>query len=465
MNTTTSIRADSPQAVLFDLPPVPADIPQPTSTAAPPRLRPIERHQVEIRGESLDQRLPSAHTARDVWAYVAQLDLSAVYAKIKAVEGHKGRDATNPHVLFALWLYATIDGVGSARKLDELCRSERAYEWLAGGASLNYHTLADFRVGHDEVLDGLFTSSVAALLHQDLVTLQRVAQDGMRVRASAGAASFRREPTLLRCLQEAEAQVQALKPQVGEDAGAGSRRQQAAQERAACARRERVQQALQERQQLADLRERQQRDKGINYDPAELRASTTDPEARKMKMPDGGVRPAYNVQFATATGSQVIVGVDVINSGSDAGQMQPMVEQIEQRYGQAPQEYLADGGFATLDDIEQVRTPARGTQVYTPVKDEEKKRTAGIDPFAPRPNDSPAVAEWRQRMGTAEAKAIYAERAATAECVNAQARNRNLYQFRVRGLTKVTTIALWFALAHNVVRTLALRAAQAGSAG
>jgi transposase len=419
---------------------------------------------MEMRTESLDQRLADDHPVRAVWAYVAKLDLSPLYEKIRAVEEHPGRNATDPRMLVCLWLYATIDGVGSARKLDELCQTDRVYEWICGGASLNYHTLSEFRVAHGEVLNQLLTSSVASLLHQGLVDLRRVAQDGMKVRASAGSSSFRRRPTLQRCLEEAEAQVETLQKQLEEDPAGMSRRQQAAQQRAARERLRRVEQALRERQELAKRREQQKRDKGIKYDPEELRASTTDPEARKMKMGDGGFRPAYNVQFATATDSQVIVGVDVSQSGSDGGQMQPMIEQIEQRYGQAPKEYLADGGFSTLDDIEKVSTPERGTKVYTPVKDEDKKRAAGVDPFAPRAKDSPTLAEWRQRMGTEEAKQIYAERAATAECVNAQARNRNLYQFRVRGWRKVKIIALWYALAQNVMRALALRAAQ-GLAG
>jgi transposase len=457
MDTNTPIPPESSQPLLFAMPESPAGNASPSAEPRP-RLRPIERHQVEMRTESLDQRLPAEHLARDIWAYLEQLDLAPLYARIKAVEGHKGRDATDPKVLFALWLYATLDGVGSARKLDELCRNGRPYEWLAGGASLNYHTLSDFRVQHGDVLDRLLTDSVATLLHQGLTDLKRVAQDGMRVRASAGAASFRREPTLRRCLAEAEVQVQALKQQVDEDATAVSRRQEAARQRAAEDRRARLQRAVQERQQLLDLRAQQQREKGVKCEPEKLRTSTTDPEARKMKMPDGGTRPAYNVQFATAAGSFVIVGVDVTNSGSDGGQMQPMVEQIVKRYQQAPEEYLADGGFSTLADIEQV-TNDQNTKVYTPVKDEEKKRAAGTDPFAPLPKDSAAVAEWRCRMGTQEAKDIYAQRAATAECSNAQARNRNLYQFRVRGLQKVKAVALWFALAHNVLRTLVLRAA------
>jgi len=458
MNPTTPTPPNSSQPTFFETPAATASAPRPA--ASPPRLRPIQRHQIEMRTESLEQRLSDDHPVRAVWAYVEKLDLSPLYEEIRAVEEHPGRNATDPRVLVCLWLYATIDGIGSARKLDELCQSDRVYEWICGGASLNYHTLSEFRVAHGEVLDQLLTSSVASLLHQGLVDLRRVAQDGMKVRASAGSSSFRRRPTLQRCLQEAEAQVEALQKQLEEDPAGMSRRQQAAQERAARERVRRVEQALRERQELAKLREQQKRDKGIKYHPEELRASTTDPEARKMKMGDGGFRPAYNVQFATATDSQVIVGVDVIQSGSDSGQMQPMVEQIEQRYGQAPQEYLADGGFSTLDDIEKVSTPERGTKVYTPVKDEDKKRAAGVDPFAPRAKDSPTLAEWRQRMGTEEAKRIYVERASTAECVNAQARNRNLYQFRVRGSRKVKIIALWYAFAQNVMRALALCAAQ-----
>ena len=177
-----------------------------------------------------------------------------------------------------------------------------------------------------------------------------------------------------------------------------------------------------------------------------------------MKMADGGFRPAYNVQFSTTTDTQVIVGVDVTNSGNDGGQLAPMNEQIHNRYGESPDESLVDGGFASLKDIESLTTSEHGTIVYAPIKDEEKKRTQGEDPFAPRSGDTPAIAAWRQRMGTAEAKEIYKQRAATAECVNAIARNRNLWFIRVRGLVKARAIALWYALAHNLRRALTLRA-------
>ena len=188
------------------------------------------------------------------------------------------------------------------------------------------------------------------------------------------------------------------------------------------------------------------------------------PEADPLQMPDGGFRPAFNVQLATATDSQVITGVDVTNSGGDQGQMAPMVEQHEERYAEKPREMLVDGGFVKKADIEQVSPPQGGTTVYAPVME---SKDPNRDPHVPRDDDSPAVAEWRQRMATDEAKAIYRERAATAECVNALARNRGLQRFLVRGLRKVKAVALWYALAHNLMRAVTLRAAaaQAGLSG
>jgi len=204
---------------------------------------------------------------------------------------------------------------------------------------------------------------------------------------------------------------------------------------------------------LAEIPQVKARKKADEKDKA--RASTTDPEARVMKMADGGFRPAHNVQFATDTGSQVITGVEVVNRGGDQGQMAPMVEQHQQRYGQAPQQMLVDGGFAKKEDIEEVSRPEVGTTVYAPV---QKPKKEGQDPHAARPDDSEAVAAWRVRMGTESAKEIYKERASTAECVNAIARNRGLRQFLVRGLPKVRAVALWFALAHNLMRAVALGA-------
>jgi hypothetical protein len=274
----------------------------------------------------------------------------------------------------------------------------------------------------------------------------------MRVQASAGSGSFRRQGTLEKRLAEAREQVERLKRELEEDPGKMSRRQQAAQKRAAREREARLQRALEEREKLAKRREA--RKKG---DGAEARASMTDPEAGRMKMAHGGVCSAYNVQFATANEGLVITGVAVTNVGSDAGEMAPMAQQHVDRYGAAPQESLADGGFAAIEDIEAMERDY-GTTVYTPVKEEEKKRAKGIDPFAPCPKDSDIVARWRARMGTAEAKTIYKERAATAELSNAHTRNRGLRQFLVRGLKKVRAVVLWHAVVQNFKRALTLRA-------
>lgn len=435
--------------MLFDLGPVntPPPGPPPGST---PRLRRAERDQIVMRCVALDALLPEDHRARIVWEYVQGLDLSALYQKILAVEGGKGRTPADPRILLALWLYATVEGVGSARALDRLCVEHVAYQWLAGDVPMNYHTLADFRTAHPELLDELLTKSVATLMDQDLVDLNRVAQDGMRVRASAGASSFRRRPTLQRCLREAEEQVARLRAEVETDPSQGHAQQHQAQVRAARERAERIQRALERLPELEAKKKPAEKDKA--------RCSTTDPDATVMKMADGGFRPAYNVQFATDTDSKVIVGVDVITNGSDAGQMPPMVQQIQDRHDVVPEAMLVDGGFAKHEDIEAVSKPEVGTTVYAPVP---KSRNPEIDEHAPHRRDTPVISAWRQRMATPEAQAIYKERAATAELANAQTHNCGLWQFRVRGLAKVKMIAMWYALAHNLMRAVALRAAAA----
>lgn len=400
---------------------------------------------------ALDQMLPDDHRARSIWQFVDSLDLFLLYQQIKAVEGHAGRDPVDPKILLALWLLATTEGIGSARKLADLCTRDLAYMWICGDVGVNHHLLSDFRTAPVEFLDQLLTDSVATLLHQDLISLERVSQDGMRVRAHAGSSSFRRRKTLKKCQQEAQEQVDALRAEQEADSSACDRRTQAARERGARERKERVEKALQE---LGEVEAKMEKRKKSSSETA--RASTTDPEARRMKMACGGFRPAYNVEFATTNNTRVIVGVSVINSGSDGSQMSPMIDQIEERFSQRPREYLVDGGFSTLEDIELAEQA--GTTVYAPVKDEEKKRTQGEDPFARRKKDSDAIAHWRERMGTTEAREKYRERASTAEYPNAVCRNRGLQQFLVRGLRKVKAVALWHALAYNLTRISALHA-------
>lgn len=446
------------QSMLFaTLPESAAVIESSASGEAPPRVLLGERNQIELRAVDLDATIALDHPARNVWAFVERLDISALYDDIGSVEGRAGRAAIDPKILLALWLYATVDGVGSAREIERLTEAHDAYRWICGGVNVNHHTLSDFRCGRLDLLDEWLTHSVAVLTEQDLVKLERVAQDGMRVRASAGAASFRRRSTLERCLQEARAQVQALKDEIEADPDASNRRRRAARERAAVERQKRVAQALEQLERVEEQKKKtpvakKDHESEQQYQKrTEPRASSTDSEARVMKMADGGYRPAYNVQFSTTTDSQIIVGVDVINIGSDQGQLSPMLEQVEQRYDERPAQCLVDGGFARHDEIEDA--DGRGTTVYAPVP---KPKDPSRDPYVALPGDSQAIAQWRERMGTDAAKAIYKQRAATAECVNAIARGRGLMQFVVRGLSKVKAVALWYAIAHNMMRAITL---------
>ena len=432
---------------LFGLPADDGHRAKPDRVTGAPRVQRPDRKQILLRPTYLDALLAEDHRARIVWDFVMGLDLSGLYAGIRAVEGRAGRPPIDPVILLALWLYATLEGVGSARAIDRLCTEHDAYRWICGGVSVNYHTLSDFRVGQGAVLDDLLTQSVAVLMAEDLVDLERVAQDGVRVRAGAGAASFRRKTTLEECLEEAETRVEALKKELDEDPSGATRRQAAARKRAAEERRQRVTEALEQWPDAASKKKKAEREK-------KARVSTTDPDARVMKMADGGFRPAFNSQFAADTKTQVVVGVDVTNLGSDMAEMPPMVEQIEARVGKPPDEMLVDGGYASLDAVEEVTNAARPTTVYAPVS---KPKDADRDPHARRPDDSEAVGNWRERMGTEEAKAIYRERASTAECVNAIARNRGLQRFLVRGLHKVKAVLLLFALTHNMMRGAELR--------
>lgn len=433
-------------ATLFELPPREEPAAETNPQGGRKRMRMAVRNQVEFQECSLDELVASDDQVRVVWDYVCQLDLSPLVEAIQAVEGEPGREPPDPRIFMALWLYATLRGVGSARELNRLCKQHIAYRWLCGGVTMNYHSLADFRTAHIDLLDKLLTQSVATLMAEDLLTLDRVAQDGMKVRASAGAASFRRGPTLAECLAQAEAQVQSLREELETDPSAASRRQKAARQRAAEERAARIAAAVAQLPEIEAAKKKDERHKA--------RASTTDADARVMKMGDGGFRPAFNVQLATDTGSQIITGVEVTNSGGDQGKLLPMVEQHEERYDERPKEALVDGGFVKKDDIDQLGPPSGGTLVYAPVME---SKDPSRDPHTPRADDSPAVAEWRQRMATPEAKEIYKERASTAECVNALARNRGLRQFTVRGLRKAKAVVLWFVLAHNLMRSVFLR--------
>lgn len=410
-----------------------------------PRLREPKRDQVELRAVGVDSLIGEDHPARLIWAYVESLDLSELEDRIKARGERPGHPATSPWLLLALWLYATSESIGSARALERLCNSHDAYRWLCGGVSVNYHMLSDFRVGCADLIDRLLAEHLAALVKAKLVKLDTLAQDGVRIRASAGAASFRREGTLDRHLAMAQAVVEKLKREVEAGSDANNQRIRAAKARAARERSERVKAA---QAALAEIkRQRQQRDakRGNGKKPKEPRASTTDAEARVMKMADGGFRPAYNVQVASAAGEQIVVAVEVTNTGSDRGLMRPMLKQLRALTGRLPKRHLADGGFTSAEDIEWAH--GEGVDIYCPPTQSKH----GTDPYIPRRGDGAGVSAWRARMANEDGKAQYKLRS-ICECIHARWRNWDLRQLTVRGFEKVRAVALLYALTNNILQ-------------
>lgn len=420
-------------------------------SADKPRVVSPNRNQLLLRPTDLEQVIPPEHPARGVWGFVEGLDLSAFYDEIKARGSEPGRPATDPRVLLALWIWANAEGVGSARQLAELCERDAPYQWICGGVPVNPHTLSDFRTGHGKKIDLLLTQVLASLMKHGVVKLRRVAQDGMKIRASAGAASFRRRQSLERCLEEAKEQVRKLKREIAEDGSASRRREQAARERAAAERQAQVEAALEAMKEIEERRAKRAAEKPSDEKRVgEIRASTTDAECRVMKMADGGFRPAYNVQLATDE-SGVIVGADVTNNGTDQPHVEPMLDEIERRTGKTPSEYLVDGGFVSLENIEVLSS--RGATVYAPTP---KPKKDSVDRYAPKKGDSPAVAAWRVRMGTEDAKRIYVQRGVLAERTNADLRvHRGLDRLSVRGLAKVKAVVLLAALSFNILRVIA----------
>lgn len=441
-----------------------------------------ERGAIVYDRFEFDALIEADHPARAIWGYVEKADLSALYGRIRARAHTPGRPPPDPRVVLALWLYACVEGVGSARQLERLSEEHNGFRWLRGGVPLNYHLLSDFRWQAAELADRLLTQGVAALWAQELVTLASLVQDGIRIRASAGAASYRRGARLKALLAKVAERVAALKREIDADPDASNRRMRAAQLRAAREQGERIGAALAavaalEAEQAAKhaAAKRKPPDDGGAPPPDaprsdtphagkekkeenKPRASTTDAEARVMRMPDGGYRPAYNGQIVSDLDSGLVVSVGLDTSGSDGGLMAPAADAVMQCYGHQPERWLADGGYAVLDDI--AALAAKGITVFCPPK---PRRNPKSDPAAPRPGDPPGVPAWRRRMvdDAAAGPASWMRRRGEAELIHANFRNRRLHQFNVRGAVKARAVLLFHALAHNIITTLRLSAAAA----
>lgn len=434
-----------------------------------PRLWEPEREVIELRAMCLDGLIGADHPARLIWAYVLRLDLRELEDAIKAREGVPGHPAITPRLLLALWLYATSEGVVSARLLARLCERDDAYRWLCGGVGVNHRTLGEFRVGHGDLVNRLLAQSVTALAAEGLIDLDMLAQDG--VRASAGASSFRRRRRLEERIVEVKVILAELAKEVESDPAQNEQRLRKRRAQRAAERLSRLEAAV---AKVAEIEAQQPKRKPKESEPhaaspdgeapetkdgkrpKEPRASTTDPDARVVKMADGGFRPAYNMQIASIAGEQIIVAVDVSTSSSDRGLARPMLEKINAIYGTLPKQHLIDGGFTKNDDIEW----AHGVNVAMLCPPIVNKHNT--DPFAARDDDGPGVSAWRKRMDSAPGKATYRRRS-IHECINARLRQWGLVQLTVRGRTKATIALTWHALTNNILQGARLRRLAAAS--
>jgi transposase len=481
------------------------------------RLKPVNRQQMMLRAVEVEKLVPEDHEVRAIWEFVGRLDLSRYYEEIKAGEGEAGCSAFDPQVLISIWIYAYSKGVGSAREVSRLTEDNGAYQWITGLKAINYHTLSDFRVKHKAGLDELFVEALGIMSAEGLVTLERVMQDGTKVKAYAGGDSFRREGTLRGHLEAARQQVEQMgDPRTAEEMGP---RVNKARQRAVRERKERLELALQELEKVREMK------RGAE-DKKEARVSETDPEARIMKQGNGGYAPSYNLELSTDSAARVIVGVDVTQAASDYEQLIPAMDRIKDKVGQDPKEAVSDGGFTSRENIiameqrgvnfigsmgtgvaqsagqmdrrgvdpafrphafsydpvgDTYRCPAGKTLKYVgkenqPGRTNYRYRISGAECRAcefkskccpqneregrmiVRGVDAPEVARFIAKMETEEAKQIYKQRGAIAEFPNAWIKDKiGLRQFRLRGLIKVGMEALWACLTYNIQQWIRLR--------
>lgn len=411
------------------------------------------RNQMEFRINCLDDLVPADHKVRQVWEFIEKMDIDVCYADIFTFEGAAGRPTTSPKIILCLWIYSIMDGNISARKIEELCVYHNIYQWIAGGASINRTMLSDFRSKNPEKFNDLLISCLGVMVKAGVLSDEDFSQDGTRVKANAGFGSFRREETLENLNIAIKTHIDELEKELKEDPKKYDERTKSSKRRAAQERSERIEDALkiliESREKKVKQAEKERREVE-EEDLKSTRASTTDPEARKMKMGDGGYRLAYNIQFATGVASRVIFGVDVVNTldpGTSPIMMQKVNDTLNVLNMPGAKSWSADAAYSSKEDINKVAELFPGCNYYSPAK--LKK---GIDPKKHQRGDSESVKAWRNNLDSPEMKEAYQHRCSTAEFSNAQTKNHGMTEVLVRGIEKVLAMANLHAIAQNITR-------------
>jgi len=488
--------------------------PSPGGTSSNPKLKSVDRSQMIFRTIEIEKLIPQDHDARAIWEFVGGLDLKEYYKDIRSQAGEAGRSASDPRLMISLWVYSYCKGINSAREMARLCDFDPAFQWLTGMTLINHHSLSDFRADHYEALENLLVEILALLSAGGLITMERVTQDGTKIKANASGKSFRREKTLAEHLKLAQEQVSAVNELHETDEG--NQRQKKAAERSSRERKEKLEKAFAELEKLRKIKKN-------NKEKENARVSMTDPESRVMKQGNGGFSPSYNVQISTDSANCFIVGVAVSQSGNDAQELIPAIDRMEEIVGTKPQQMIVDSGYTTKPNI--LEADARGIDLigsfresvgtenlgwrgederfngeafsYHPEKDTytcpvgEKMRLRrsgrGIGHTdhlymtekgtcqkckfqkeccpqntlkgrsISRKEESPEMVAFRNKMETEEAKRIYKTRSQTAEFSNAWIKEKiGLRQFRLRGLPKVNMEAIWACVTYNIQQWIRL---------
>lgn len=421
------------------------------------KLKTSCRHQLEFQFRCLDDLVAEDHRVRLIWDFVSNMDLSACSDDIISLKGNAGRSSTDPKILLTLWIYTIIDGNSSARRLEELCDNHDVYKWICGGVSVNRTTLAEFRSKNPRKFDELLTTCIAVMVKNDLVSDSDFSQDGTRIKANAGCNTFHREDSLKELETKISQHIDSLRKEEKASLNAYENRKLAKKERIALEKQQRVQDALRNLEEARCAKINTSQTTGNKLTEAELtdvRASTTDPQVRKMKMGDGGFRLAYNVQFATGLDSRVIYGVDVVNT-LDPGTAPRLMAIVHDRLQGLKlgkiKTWIADAAYSAKNDIMKVANLFPECFYFAPPKPRK-----GIDPKKPVKGDCEAIKKWREMIGSDQVKELYKRRCSTAEFSNMQVKNHDLTEFPVRGMSKVKGVAILHAISHNVMRFLDL---------
>jgi transposase len=483
---------------------------------ASPRFIAIDRQQCVLRALDVEALVSEEHVVRTLWKFLGTVDLGAFTVSPKAVEGHAGRPGWEPRLLIAVWLYGLMRGVSSARELARETAYEPGLQWLTGLEEINHHSLSDVRVDHGAALDELFAQVLGVLHRHELITLERVTQDGTKVRADVDKSTVGRRDALEKHLELARRHIAEMNQQAAGQEQV-TQRQKAARQRAGREREQKLQEAL---ASIDRLQKQRTQDKS-----KPCQASPTDPDAQFMRTGDHGLAPCHNVQISCDAAHKMIVSVAITSDPSDARQLTPALDRIENQFARLPQQMMADGDYTHRGNV--IAAAQRGVDFYGSwgalaqappahgISEQYRNQAFRYDaerhgmicpqgqflPYktthilaggvhqqvfaAPRAAclscpargqcspqnqmpkhgravsrliEDPNVVQFHAKMATAEAKAIYKQRSPVAEFPHAWLKNKlGLTRFRTRGRARVRCEAILAALTYNLQQFFRLR--------